>query len=82
MPGPEVTTQFDRLDERMDAPTYNFEHFQTGHLLADARRTVETRGVPPGDVAPDFALPRADGGALRLSDLQGRPVLLHFGSYT
>ena len=82
MPGPDATTEFDRLDEKMDAATYNFEHFQTGYLLADTRRTVATRGVQPGDVAPDFELLRAGGGTLRLSDLQGKPILLHFGSYT
>ncbi len=36
----------------------------------------------PGEVAPDFKLPRAGGGTLRLSELRGRPVLLHFGSFT
>jgi hypothetical protein len=36
-----------------------------------------------GDDAPDFELPYQDGsGAMRLSDLRGRPVVLVFGSYT
>ncbi|HVK05767.1 MAG TPA: redoxin domain-containing protein [Armatimonadaceae bacterium] len=62
---------------------YNYEHFRTKHLLLDARRTVETSGVLPGDPAPDFTLPRsAGGGNLRLSDLRGKPVVLHFGSFT
>ena len=32
----------------------------------------------PGDAAPDFALPTADGGTLRLSDLAGRRVIVYF----
>ncbi len=60
--------------------SYNFEHFCMKHLLKDGQRTIQYWGVPPGEVAPDFELPRADDGSLRLSDLRGRPVLLHFGS--
>ncbi len=69
----------DRLEPQ---PGYNFAHFRTGHLLADAVRTIRGAGVRPGDPAPDFALPSADGGTVRLSSFRGRPVLLHFGSYT
>ncbi len=61
---------------------YNLKHFRTKHLLKDGQRTVQRWGVSPGEMAPDFELPRADGGSLRLSDLRGRPVLLHFGSIT
>jgi peroxiredoxin Q/BCP len=32
----------------------------------------------PGDVAPDFELPVAGGGAVRLGDLRGSWVVLHF----
>jgi len=32
----------------------------------------------PGDRAPAFTLPSADGGPVSLSDLRGRRVLLYF----
>jgi len=32
----------------------------------------------PGDMAPDFDLPRSGGGRLRLSDLRGKRVVLWF----
>jgi peroxiredoxin Q/BCP len=37
---------------------------------------TETR-LSPGDQAPDFTLPTADGGQLSLSDLRGRKVVLY-----
>ncbi|HTE19057.1 MAG TPA: hypothetical protein VK689_11840 [Armatimonadota bacterium] len=63
-------------------PDYNFAHFRTRHLLYDVTGTLERRGIQPGETAPDFELPLATGGTLRLSDLAGRPVLLRFGSVT
>jgi hypothetical protein len=47
-------------------------------------RDLMTAKVAEGDVAPDFELPRSDGGgALRLrSLLEAGPVALVFGSYT
>lgn len=60
---------------------YNYEHFRTMHLVKDVRRTVEEWGIRPGDLAPDFDLPRVDSGSLRLSSLAG-PLLLRFGSIT
>lgn len=40
--------------------------------------------LQPGDVAPDFELPRLDhSGSVRLAALRGaQPVVLIFGSYT
>jgi len=39
--------------------------------------------LAPGDPAPDFTLPLHDkSGAVTLSSLRGRPVVLVFGSYT
>jgi len=43
----------------------------SGDFLAAQALTV---GTP----APDFSLPRLDGGQIRLSDLHGRPVLVNF----
>jgi cytochrome oxidase Cu insertion factor (SCO1/SenC/PrrC family) len=80
--GLDARDRFAALPERESREDYNFAHFRTKHIVQDVRRTVTDRGIQPGDAAPDFALPRADGGALRLSDLRGRPVLLHFGSYS
>jgi peroxiredoxin Q/BCP len=37
---------------------------------------TETR-LSPGDQAPDFTLPTADGGQLSLADLRGRKVVLY-----
>jgi hypothetical protein len=64
--GAEVTRWFGSLDDKLNLDEYNFEHFRAKHLLSDARATIE--------------LPRAGGGKLRLSELRGRPALLHFGS--
>ncbi len=74
--------QFATLDTKEDLADYNFAHFRTKHLLNDFKRTFTGRGIPPGEPAPDFELPQVGGGALRLSDLRGAPVLLHFGSYS
>ena len=78
----EARQQFSTMAEKQPTNDYNFEHFRTIHLLDDARKTLEKYGVQPGEMAPDFELARADGGTLRLSDLRGRPVLIHFGSFT
>ncbi|MEZ4869121.1 MAG: hypothetical protein R3C14_47810 [Caldilineaceae bacterium] len=77
-----VTQRFAELDYRLPMGDYNFEHFRTKHLISDVMGTVEARGIHPGEQAPDFTLPRTNGGELRLSALRGQPVLLHFGSPT
>lgn len=52
----------------------------TGREFAvGARHEIEQLRV--GAVAPDFELPDADGGRLRLSDLRGRVVLLDFWGF-
>ena len=70
-----VTALVERLDPVDD---YNFRHFRMRHMLAELLRT----GLAPGSEAPDFALVSTAGTRLRLSNLRGKPVLLHFISYT
>jgi hypothetical protein len=77
-----ATQRFAALATKVPFDEYNFEHFRTKHLVRDGKRTVRNHGIRPGELAPDFELPRVGGGTLRLSDLRGRPVLLHFGSFT
>ena len=53
-------------------------------LASEDYRNLMTAKVAVGDEAPDFELPRLDGGgSLRLSSLhREQPVVLIFGSYT
>lgn len=78
----EAAEVFAGLPDRLSVEEYNYDHFRRGHLIADIRRTMERRGVAPGQYTWDFTLPQASGGWLRLDNLRGTPVLLHFGSYT
>ena len=43
-----------------------------------ARSRLNRSGLKAGEVAPQFRLPRIDGGELELADLKGRRVLLVF----
>ncbi len=61
---------------------YNYEHYRAKHLLMNLWWTLRSRGIHPGDVAPDFDLPSTDGQRVRLSTLRGRPIVLRFGSVT
>jgi AhpC/TSA family len=51
-------------------------------MIAELLRGAADHVVAPGQPAPDFALDDARGEHVRLLDLRGRPVLLHFVSYT
>jgi len=82
MQGTEIERRFAALEKRQNTDEYNFEHFRTGILLEDGQRTIEARGIEPGVMAPDFELLEVGGEMLRLSDLRGRPTVLHFGSYS
>ena len=58
---------------------YNYDTF----LPENVTRDMHFPGGPkPGDLAPDFELPRVGGGTFRLSQQRGRPVLLASASIT
>ena len=61
---------------------YNFRHFRVTHLVEEGRGISRLHGPKPGDVAPDFELLDTNGEPWNLRVHRGRPVLLHFGSYT
>jgi len=46
-------------------------------LFTYARAVTETR-LSPGDTAPEFSLPDADGAVHSLSDLHGRKAIVYF----
>jgi hypothetical protein len=77
-----VRERFEALEGNPGVEGYNYEHFRTKHILSDARANILALGIQPGEPAPDFYLPRADGGYQGLKELRGEPVLIHFGSPT
>jgi peroxiredoxin len=58
------------------APGATSKHKQPDPSLARSR--LNRNGLKAGSVAPEFILPRIDGGELSLSDLRGERVLLVF----
>jgi thiol-disulfide isomerase/thioredoxin len=52
--------------------------YGTVSLPAEKNPTGESPAPRVGRAGPDFILEKPGGGALRLSDLQGQPVLLNF----
>lgn len=54
------------------------ERFGTVELPADKNPTGKSPLTEVGRAAPDFLLEKPEGGTLRLSVLQGKPVLVNF----
>jgi hypothetical protein len=62
--------------------TYNYSRFRFSHLAEDAKGVWRLHGPQPGAIAPAFELQDTDDRTWKLQEHRGRPVLLHFGSYT
>lgn len=77
-----VLDRFERQAGKPPVDVYNYGRFRATHVWTDARRSLASEGIAPGEVAPPFVLPRAEGGQLALEQLRGKPVLLRFGSPT
>src|SRR3974377_1390749 len=71
-PQSKIENQNSKIDE--PARTNRFAN----HSLANSK--IKRDGLKAGTVAPEFRLPRLDGGELALSELRGRLVLLVFSS--
>jgi AhpC/TSA family len=79
----QLTGRIHRLVEWLDPPDdFNFRHFRMRHMLAELLRGASDHVVTPGEQAPGFLLEGVSGEHVRLADLGGRPLLLHFVSYT
>lgn len=84
-PGVELpaTWRIRQVVEWLDPPDdFNFRHFRMRHMIAELLRGAAEHVVPPGAPASDFVLEGTRGEHVGLADLRGRPVLLHFVSYT
>ncbi len=68
-------------DSRGGGTTKDDARFGTVDLPPERNPTGEQPKGEVGRPAPDFVLQRPEGGTLRLSDLQGRPVLVNFWAH-
>ncbi len=69
-------------DDYQPVDQYNYPHYQAKHLLRALWWTLRSRGIQPGQLAPDFELSSTDGERVRLSTLREQPIVLRFGSFT
>ncbi len=76
------TSRLNALHHALGLRDYNYRHFRTKHIVADACGTIGKHGIQPAEEAPDFTLHIIGGGTTSLSQLRGEPVLLRFGSAT
>jgi hypothetical protein len=65
-----------------DAQAYNYDRFHPNILAKDMKLIRHPEGPHLGETAPDFALRDTEGKEWRLTELQGRPVVLIIGSGT
>jgi peroxiredoxin len=65
-----------------DEREYNYDRFHPNILAKDMKLIRHPEGPHLGDLAPDFALKDTNGKEWRLTELQGRPVVLIIGSGT
>ena len=77
-----VSELFSLLDNRMSVLDYNFEHFTRDVLVNEIKQSRKPSSLKPGYPAPDFDLEDTDGKQITLSKTKGKPVLLHFFSFT
>ncbi len=77
-----VTPRSMTRDDYQPVDQYNYPHYHVKHLLWALWWTIRSRGIQPGQLAPDWDLPSTAGDRVRLSALRGQPVVVRFGSFT
>jgi len=79
---PDVTQRLNALEQAESAERYNYRHFRPRLVAGEVVKTIEARGIVPGEPAPDFELPMVGGGSWRLARHLNPPILLRFGSFS
>ncbi len=67
-----------KTEEQGDSKTNINNESGDSNAEGGAIAPIESIGIEPGEPAPDFELETLDGEAFRLSDLQGKKVILNF----
>jgi peroxiredoxin Q/BCP len=70
------TTFLISFEARQKGNTLSFRQHREQSLVPSSSGGLNM--IKVGDVAPDFVLPTGDGGAIRLSELKGKKVVLYF----
>ena len=70
------------LSSDTEEKRHKYTRFHPKTLGRDAKLVMQSVGPLPGEKAPDFTLQDTEGQTWTLSELQGRPVVLIFGSGT
>jgi cytochrome oxidase Cu insertion factor (SCO1/SenC/PrrC family) len=67
---------------KLSRDEYNFHRFSLKEVMMDIEGTMAARGIGLGCPAPDFELESTEGKSIRLSQLEGMPAIVRFGSFT
>jgi len=73
-----ILLRLDSLEQRFEELELPSEPSGNGKNNSLARSRIKRDGLKTGAVAPDFHLPRVDGGELSLGEFRGRCLLLVF----
>src|SRR6266446_9149938 len=73
-----ILVRFDGLEQQLQELELSAEPVANGEKKSPVRSRLNRNGLKAGTVAPDFRLPRVDGGELLLEEYRGRRVLVIF----
>ncbi len=73
-----ILVRLDGLEQQLQELELSAEPVANGEKKSPVRSRLNRNGLKAGTVAPDFRLPRVDGGELLLEEYRGRRVLVIF----